>query len=191
MKIIIFLQALLMATYSHTVLASVTDRSMLIKRQDNSTVTPADGDAITAMFENGNIVNSLLENGRQKVEFFGDDGLLEVTAIETDDGAIFYDNEGNEVNLADLDLDDDDDEESDDTEQTLQKRVSKWRIAIRFAKLIAKYGKKVWPYIKCVGTAPFWKCGTKFLHCAERGIAPWSCVEGGWCIGRKTYLHCK
>lgn len=89
MKIIIFLQALLMATYSHTVLASVIDRSMLIKRQDNSTVTPADGDAITAMFENGNIVNSLLEDGRQKVEFFGDDGLLEVTAIETDDGGVF------------------------------------------------------------------------------------------------------
>ncbi|PKY04636.1 hypothetical protein P168DRAFT_289535 [Aspergillus campestris IBT 28561] len=89
MKLIILLQALLMAIYSHTVLASAIDRSTLIKRQDNSTVAPADGDAITAMFENGNIVNSLLEDGKQKIEFFGDDGLLEVVAIETDDGGMF------------------------------------------------------------------------------------------------------
>lgn len=86
MKFIILLQALLMAIFSHTVLASAIDRTMLTKRQDNSTVSPVDGDAISAMFENGNIVNSLLADGKQKIEFFGDDGLLEITAVETDDG---------------------------------------------------------------------------------------------------------
>lgn len=59
------------------------------------------------------------------------------------------------MSLADLDLDD------EDHDKTLGKRVATWRLAIRFAKLIAKYGKKVWPFIRCVGTAPFWKCGDK------------------------------
>jgi hypothetical protein len=41
----------------------------------------------------------------------------------------------------------------------LEKRVSKGRLAIKFAKLIAKYGKRAWTYIYCVGKAPFWRCG--------------------------------
>lgn len=64
-------------------------------------------------------------------------------------GVTFYDVDGNEVNMDDMDEDDD----------SLEKRVPKWKLAIKFAKLIAKYGKRAWTYIYCVGTAPFWKCG--------------------------------
>jgi hypothetical protein len=51
------------------------------------------------------------------------------------------------------------DDLNDDDGDALEKRVSKWRLAIKFAKLIAKYGKRAWTYIYCVGTAPFWRCG--------------------------------
>jgi hypothetical protein len=54
------------------------------------------------------------------------------------------------------DLNDDDD--------SLEKRVPKWKLAIKFAKLIAKYGKRAWTYIYCVGTAPFWKCGDEVCN---------------------------
>jgi hypothetical protein len=50
-------------------------------------------------------------------------------------------------------------DELNEDDDTLEKRVSKWKLAIKFAKLIAKYGKKAWNYIYCVGTAPFWRCG--------------------------------
>lgn len=47
----------------------------------------------------------------------------------------------------------------EEDDPSLEKRVSRIRIAIRFAKLIAKYGKKAWNFIFCVGTSPFWRCG--------------------------------
>lgn len=132
----------------------------------------------------GNVVSTVLDDGKKKVEFFDVDGTLEVTAIEAADGtAIFYDAEGREVNLADMDEDDDDED--------LEKRVPKWRLAIKFAKLIAKYGKRAWSYIYCVGTAPFWKCGDEFLDCATAGRAPWNCYEGAICVGWKVHKHCK
>lgn len=37
-----------------------------------------------------------------------------------------------------------------ETDEILAKRISKWRLAIKFAKLIAKYGKNAWNYIYCV-----------------------------------------
>jgi hypothetical protein len=77
----------------------------------------------------------------------------------TDPAATFYDAEGKEVNLADMDDDDED----------LEKRVPKWKLAIKFAKLVAKYGKRAWTYIYCVGTAPFWKCGDEVSYsCSGR-----------------------
>lgn len=69
-------------------------------------------------------------------------------------GVTFYDVDGNEVNMDEL----------NDDEDSLEKRVSKWRLAIKFAKLIAKYGKRAWSYIYCVGTAPFWKCGDEVCN---------------------------
>lgn len=44
-------------------------------------------------------------------------------------------------------------------DETIIKRQSKWRLAIKFAKLIAKYGKKAWDYIYCVGASSMWRCG--------------------------------
>ncbi|GLI78739.1 hypothetical protein PoHVEF18_007060 [Penicillium ochrochloron] len=92
------------------------------------------------------VVSTSLPDGKHKIEFFSH-GVLEVTTLECDDGGVtFYDVDGNEVNMDDLNDDDDD---------VLEKRVSKGRLAIKFAKLIAKYGKRAWTYIYCVGTAPF------------------------------------
>lgn len=81
--------------------------------------------------------------------------------------------------------------DEDDDDEDLEKRVPKWRLAIKFAKLIAKYGKRAWSYIYCVGTAPFWKCGDEFLDCATAGRAPWNCYEGAICVGWKVHKHCK
>lgn len=57
--------------------------------------------------------------------------------------AVAYDSENNEVNL--------DDEE-------LEKRVSKWAVAIKFAKLLAKWGKRAWDWFYCIGLNVAWKC---------------------------------
>ncbi|KAK9576448.1 hypothetical protein V6Z92_009715 [Aspergillus fumigatus] len=181
MKFIVVVNALIVALCSHVALATTIGHPSLMPREDalsdnnnNSTVaTPY-----------GNVVSTVLDDGKKKVEFFDVDGTLEVTAIEAADGtAIFYDAEGREVNLADMDEDDDDED--------LEKRVPKWRLAIKFAKLIAKYGKRAWSYIYCVGTAPFWKCGDEFLDCATAGRAPWNCYEGAICVGWKVHKHCK
>ncbi|GIJ88166.1 hypothetical protein Asppvi_007083 [Aspergillus pseudoviridinutans] len=177
MKFIVVVNALMVALCGHLALASTIGHPSLMPREDalsdnNSTVaTPY-----------GNVVSSVLEDGKKKMEFFSVDGTLEVTAIETAEGtATFYDAEGKEVNLADM----------EDDEEDLEKRVPKWKLAIKFAKLIAKYGKRAWSYIYCVGTAPFWKCGDEFLDCATAGRAPWNCYEGAICVGWSVHKHCK
>ncbi|KAF7171945.1 hypothetical protein CNMCM5623_004220 [Aspergillus felis] len=151
MKFIVVVNALMVALCSHLALASTIGHPSLMPREDalsidnNSTVaTPY-----------GNVVSSVLEDGKKKMEFFGVDGTLEVTAIETAEGtATFYDAEGKEVNLADM----------DENDENLEKRVPKWKLAIKFAKLVAKYGKRAWSYIYCVGTSPFWKCGDETIN---------------------------
>jgi hypothetical protein len=40
----------------------------------------------------------------------------------------------------------------------LAKRVSKFDFAIKFAKLLAKYGKRAWNFFYCVGLNAAWKC---------------------------------
>jgi hypothetical protein len=45
-----------------------------------------------------------------------------------------------------------------DNDSDLAKRVSKWQFAIKFAKLIAKYGKKAWDFFYCIGLNVGWKC---------------------------------
>ncbi|KFZ01994.1 hypothetical protein V501_09696 [Pseudogymnoascus sp. VKM F-4519 (FW-2642)] len=109
-----------------------------------------------------------LPDGRRKINFYSN-GVLDGSAIETEDGATFFEADGTEVDLNEID-------------EVLSKRVSKWRLAIKFAKLIAKYGKKAWNYIYCVGTSATWKCGDEYLGCSASGIPPWKCVEGIVCI---------
>jgi hypothetical protein len=81
-------------------------------------------------------------------------------------GVTFYDVDGNEINMDDLNDDDD----------SLEKRVSKWRLAIKFAKLIAKYGKRAWTYIYCVGTAPFWRCGDEVCKLPQAWLRAACCA---------------
>ncbi|EAW19539.1 putative rhamnosidase B [Aspergillus fischeri NRRL 181] len=151
MKFIVVVNALIVALCSHVALASTIGHPSLMPRED----ALSDNNNSTVSTPYGNIVSTVLEDGKKKMEFFDVDGTLEVTAIETADGtATFYDAEGKEVNLADMDDDDED----------LEKRVPKWKLAIKFAKLVAKYGKRAWSYIYCVGTAPFWKCGDETIN---------------------------
>ncbi|KAF7133825.1 hypothetical protein CNMCM5793_005237 [Aspergillus hiratsukae] len=151
MKFIIVLNAFFLALYSHLALASTIGHPSLMPRDDN--VDVSDNSTVATSF--GNVVSSVLDDGKKKIEFFDVDGTLEVTAIETEDGsATFYDAEGNEVDLQDMDEDDD----------SLQKRVSRWQLAIRFAKLIAKFGKRAWDYIYCVHMSTFWRCGDETIN---------------------------
>ncbi|OBT97880.1 hypothetical protein VE01_03915 [Pseudogymnoascus verrucosus] len=110
-----------------------------------------------------------LPDRRRKINFYSN-GVLDSSAIETEDGATFFEADGTEVDLNEID-------------EILSKRVSKWRLAIKFAKLIAKYGKKAWNYIYCVGTSAMRKCGDEYLGCSASGIPPWKCVEGIVCVG--------
>jgi hypothetical protein len=59
---------------------------------------------------------------------------------------------------------------SDD--QVLQKRVWIWDVAKQWAKIIAKYGRRVWDFIFCIGLDFAWKCGPKvsWLPLAELSI---------------------
>jgi hypothetical protein len=52
----------------------------------------------------------------------------------------------------------------DEDDDNLEKRTSRWRIAIRFAKLIARWGKRAWDYIYCVHMATFWRCGDEVSY---------------------------
>ncbi|KAJ5110324.1 hypothetical protein N7532_002969 [Penicillium argentinense] len=172
MKLLIIVNALMVALFSHVALGFAIERSSLTARDDkNGTVSTAFGD----------VVSSFQPDGKHKIEFYSE-GALEVTALEQDDGSVaFYDVDGKVIDLTDIEEDDD----------LLQKRASKFQLAWRFAKLIAKYGKKAWTFIYCVGTSPFWRCGDEFLDCAAGGRAPWSCPEGGICLGHAIYKHCK
>lgn len=77
MKFTIVFHALLMALLSHLAFGSAIARSSgLTAREDtNGTVSIPYGD----------VVSTFLPDGKHKLEFFSD-GVLEVTAIERDDG---------------------------------------------------------------------------------------------------------
>ncbi|KAH8750627.1 hypothetical protein F5882DRAFT_487587 [Hyaloscypha sp. PMI_1271] len=110
----------------------------------------------TQSFED--LVAYQLPDGRRRIDFY-DNGALEAT---------FYDVDGTEIDLNDV---------------PLNKRISKWRLALKFAKLIAKWGKRAWDYIYCVGANAMWKCADDYLQCAQVGIPPWKCIEGIVCVG--------
>jgi hypothetical protein len=83
MKFTIIVNALFLALWSHLALASTIGNPSLMAREDNVDVSDNNSTAATSF---GNIVSSVLDNGKHKIEFFDVDGTLEVTAIETDDG---------------------------------------------------------------------------------------------------------
>ncbi|KAL5317131.1 hypothetical protein ACEPPN_014225 [Leptodophora sp. 'Broadleaf-Isolate-01'] len=90
-----------------------------------------------------------LPDGRRRIDFY--------------DNATFYDIDGSEVTL--------DDSNDDDSE--LSKRISKWRLAIKFAKLVAKWGKRAWDYIYCVGANSMWRCADDVSVLVHRGEDPY------------------
>jgi hypothetical protein len=49
----------------------------------------------------------------------------------------------------------------------LAKRASKWDIIRKLGKLIAKYGKKAWDYIYCVGFNSMLRCGDEVWKWCE------------------------
>ncbi len=149
MKFTLILQAFVLALFSHMVYATAINMGDLVVRDDESPNTE-------------DLIAYQLPDGRRRIDFY-DNGVLEGYAIETDAGgestvlpihpclnllthilATFFDVDGSEVDL------------NDDSD--LSKRISKWRLALKFAKLIAKWGKKAWDYIYCVGANSMWKC---------------------------------
>jgi hypothetical protein len=81
MKFIIVVNALMVALCSHVALASTIGHPSLMPRED------ALSDNSTVATPYGNIVSTVLEGGKKKMEFFDADGTLEVTAIETAEGS--------------------------------------------------------------------------------------------------------
>jgi hypothetical protein len=192
MKFSIIIQAIALTLFSQLVYATAMGTRAVSAANQTQT------------FED--LVAYQLPDGRRRIDFY-DNGALEGYAIETDAGgkslnsfliflclvwvltqlpATFYDVDGTEVDL------------NDDTH--LNKRISKWRLALKFAKLIAKWGKRAWDYIYCVGANTMWKCaddvsyfwiltqGVKsnriqYLQCAQEGTPPWKCIEGIVCVG--------
>ncbi|KAL2105296.1 hypothetical protein VUR80DRAFT_8606 [Thermomyces stellatus] len=134
--------------------------------------------------EDGDIISTTLEDGRNKIEIF-ENGVLEVSIIETaDGGAQFFDADGNEIDADELD------DDEDDEQHALVKR-SKTRILKAIAKMVKKYGYKIWVYINCAGRKVVFECGSYFASCAERGILePWECIGGTACVGA-SHKQCK
>ncbi|OBT52961.1 hypothetical protein VE04_04948 [Pseudogymnoascus sp. 24MN13] len=158
MKVVSVFTALILALFANVVYSAAIDSS-LSSRDVN----------VTEAADFGDVVSYVLPDGRRKIDFYTN-GVLDGSAIETDDGATFFEADGTEVDLNTVD-------------EKLLKRQSRWRLAIKFAKLIAKYGKKAWNYIYCVGTSAMWRCGDEYLGCFSHGIAPWECIEGIVCVG--------
>lgn len=76
MKLLILLNALLLAFFGSFALGFAIERPSLSARDDNNgTVSTPDGD----------IVSSFQSDGKYKVEFYNE-GVLELTALEQDDG---------------------------------------------------------------------------------------------------------
>ncbi|KAF2748505.1 hypothetical protein M011DRAFT_457804 [Sporormia fimetaria CBS 119925] len=116
------------------------------------------------------VVGYALPDGRRKIDFYLN-GALEGSAVETSDGVEFFDAEGIAVPLDDLD------------ETALAARQSKFSFAIKFAKIIAKWGKRAWDFFYCIGLNAGWRCGDEFLDCATGGTPPWACITGLACVG--------
>ncbi|KAJ4406580.1 hypothetical protein N0V91_004523 [Didymella pomorum] len=117
------------------------------------------------------VVAYALPDGHRKIDFYLD-GALAGSVVETDDGAEFLDETGAPFNLADL-----------DSEPDLAKRQSRWEFARRFAKILAKWGKRAWDFFYCISLNVSWKCSDEFLDCATGGTAPWNCYSGLICAG--------
>ncbi|OBT65084.1 hypothetical protein VE03_05190 [Pseudogymnoascus sp. 23342-1-I1] len=161
MKVVSVFTALILAFFANVVYSAAIASSL--SSRDVNVTEAAD------FAEFGDVVAYALPDGRRKIDFYTN-GVLDGSAIETEDGATFFEADGTEIDL-------------NESDEKLAKRVSKWRLAIKFAKLIAKYGKKAWNYIYCVGTSAMWRCGDEYLGCSASGIPPWKCAEGIICVG--------
>ena len=76
MKLLILLNALMVALFSHAALGFAIERSSLTARDDNNGTVSTDF---------GDVISSFQANGKQKIEFYNEE-ILEVTALELDDG---------------------------------------------------------------------------------------------------------
>ncbi|KAF3051895.1 hypothetical protein E8E11_011301 [Didymella keratinophila] len=77
-----------------------------------------------------NVVTYALPDGHRKIDFHLD-GAFAGSVVETDDGAEFFDETGAPFNFSDL-----------DSEPDAAKRQSRWESARRFAKILARWGKR-------------------------------------------------
>ena len=72
--------------------------------------------------------------------------------------AEFFDASGNAIDFASV--------------EGLEKRVSPWSFAIKFAQLLSKFGKKAWDFFYCVGLNTAWNCADEVSHSTNSAISP-------------------
>lgn len=85
MKFIAVVNALIVALCSHVALASTIGHPSLMPREDALSDNNNNNSTVATPY--GNVVSTVLDDGKKKVEFFDVDGTLEVTAIEAADGS--------------------------------------------------------------------------------------------------------
>lgn len=87
MKFIVVVNALIVALCSHVALATTIGHPSLMPREDALSDNNNNNNNSTVATPYGNVVSTVLDDGKKKVEFFDADGTLEVTAIEAADGS--------------------------------------------------------------------------------------------------------
>jgi hypothetical protein len=121
--------------------------------------------------ENVELVTANLGNDLKKVDIVID-GVVEGYLVQTADGGVLaFEADGTEIDL--------------DAEEVegLEKR-NKVKILLKLAKLIKKFGQKVWRFLNCVGyTSTLLNCADKFANCGVYGDAPQDCISGLACLG--------
>ncbi|MCJ1259038.1 hypothetical protein MMC24_006873 [Lignoscripta atroalba] len=156
MKLIFTVTALFLAVFAPLIYSAAVDTSLVARGTDVTTSTPY-----------GDVVAYELADGRRKLDFYAN-GVLEGSAVENGDGATFYDEKGEEIDIND---------------ESLEKRQSKLRLAIRFAKMIAKWGKRAWDYIYCVGASSMWSTSNVPAAASHHGNASTGSFVSGLLLG--------
>ncbi|RMJ21127.1 hypothetical protein PHISP_08002, partial [Aspergillus sp. HF37] len=133
MKLFLALTTLFLAIFSTFSFAAALDTKSLISRDENTDMK---------------FVTTELSDGKKTEVFSGE--TLEGTIVEHSDDTIkmFY-GDGEELNLEEL--------KHDSESNGIEKR-GRWSIIVRLGKLIAKWGKKAWAYIWCVGAESMLRC---------------------------------
>jgi hypothetical protein len=137
-----------------------------------------------------NIVGMVLGDGQHKIAVF-EDGEYEGYIIEDkNNGTVScYDPTGNPIDPDNFDADDD--QLGNDEEGGPQRQQRRFliplivRLARLLAPIIARWGRRVWRFVYCVGVSEIWDCGQHIVGCSGAGTPPWDCASAIACLAGK------